>query len=75
MARNTNKQVKIGNTTYKMHQVASTGWVFVSGTTSRSKTMAFEVARIVDGNIAEVWDEEAVNGATNCELAEAWLNS
>ena len=70
---NTSKTVKIGYTSYKMHQVASTGWVFVHGTKSSTKRNSYEVAQVIDGAIVEVDEREAVNGATNRELAEAWI--
>lgn len=70
---NTTKKIKIRYTSYKMYQVASTGWVFVYGTTSRTKRNSYEVAQVIDGEIAEVDEREAVNGVTNRELAEAWI--
>ena len=70
---NTNKTVKVRYTLYKMFQIASTGWVFVHGTKSRTKRNSYEVAQIVDGEIVEIWEPDSVNGATNRELAEAWL--
>ena len=70
---NTSKKVKIGYITYQMHQVASTGWVFVRGTTSRTNRNTYEVAKVVSGEIVQVDEREAVNGATNLELAQAWL--
>lgn len=68
---NVSKKVKIGYTTYKMHQVAYTGWVFVAGTKARTKSKTY----IIDGQIIELDEMEAVNGATNQELAEAWIAS
>jgi len=70
---NTSKQVGIGYNTFKMHQVACTGWVFVRGTKSSTKSKTYPVALIVDGQIIELDEMEAVNGATNQELAEAWI--
>jgi len=68
-----NKKVTIGHNTFTMHQVASTGWVFVNGTKSSTKSHTYSVAQIVEGEIVELDEYEAVNGATNQELAEAWL--
>ena len=70
---NTSKKVTIGNITYKMHQVAYTGWVFVNGTKSSTKRNAYSVAKIEDGKIIELDEMEAINGVTNQELAEAWI--
>ena len=68
-----NKKVTIGHNTFTMHQVASTGWVFVNGTKSSTKSLTYSVAQIFEGEIFELDEYQAVNGATNQELAEAWL--
>lgn len=70
---NISKTIKIGYNTFKMHQVESTGWIFVRGTKSTTKSKTYPVAKIVDNQIVELDSQEAVNGATNQELAEAWI--
>jgi len=70
---NTSKRIKIGHNTFRMHRVAFTGWVFVNGTKSTTKSKTYPVAKIVDGQIVEFDSQEAVNGVTNQELADAWI--
>lgn len=69
---NTNKTVTIRTNKIKMYQNGQTGWVFAQG--PRSKRF-FDIGKIVDGQIVAIETPDAVNGITNEELLNAWLNS
>lgn len=65
-----NRTVTVNGQPYRMHRVASTGWIFVySERTGRT----YPVVRIANGAIL-VNQDPTVSGVTNEELANAWIN-